>query len=226
MNLEEKIGLRPPARAPERGCDRGGFPSSSPGDFESVKKIAQEIRGPQIAGLARTTPTDIDRAWEALRYARNPLLHVFIATSDIHLKHKLRKSREEVLEEAGRAVAHAKTLHPGGGVLRRRRHPLRSRLPGPGHRGRHRGRGAHRQHPRYGGLHHPHGVRKAAHRPPAKGEEYPQGRHLGSLPRRSGNGGGQQPGRRGKRRPPGGVHGERHRRARRATPPWKRSSWP
>jgi 2-isopropylmalate synthase len=108
MNLDEKIRL---ARQLERlnvDVIEAGFPSSSPGDFESVKRISQEIRGPQIAGLSRTTPGDIDRAWEALRYAQNPLLHIFIATSDIHLQHKLRKSREEVLEEAGRAVAYAK----------------------------------------------------------------------------------------------------------------------
>jgi 2-isopropylmalate synthase len=108
MNLDEKIRL---ARQLERlnvDVIEAGFPSSSPGDFESVRRISQEIRGPQIAGLSRTTPGDIDRAWEALKYARNPLLHVFIATSDIHLKYKLRKSREEVMEEAGRAVAYAK----------------------------------------------------------------------------------------------------------------------
>jgi len=112
MNLGEKLLL---ARQLERmnvDIIEAGFPSSSPGDFESVKKIAQEVRGPQIAGLARTTPGDIDTAWEALKYARAPRLHVFIATSDIHLKHKLRKSREEVLEEAGRAVAHAKRFTP------------------------------------------------------------------------------------------------------------------
>jgi 2-isopropylmalate synthase len=112
MNLDEKIIL---ARQLERlnvDVIEAGFPASSPGDFESVKKISQEIRGPQIAGLARTTPKDIDRAWEALQYARNPLLHIFIATSDIHLQHKLRKSREEVLEEAGRAVAYAKRYTP------------------------------------------------------------------------------------------------------------------
>jgi len=112
MNLDEKIVL---ARQLERlnvDVIEAGFPASSPGDFESVKKIAQEIRGPQIAGLSRTTPKDIDRAWEALQYARNPLLHIFIATSDIHLQYKLRKSREEVLEEAGRAVAYAKRYTP------------------------------------------------------------------------------------------------------------------
>ncbi len=108
MNLDEKIRF---ARQLERlnvDVIEAGFPSSSPGDFESVKRISQEVRGPQIAGLSRTTPGDIDRAWEALKHARKPLLHVFIATSDIHLQYKLRKSREEVLEEAGRAVAYAK----------------------------------------------------------------------------------------------------------------------
>jgi 2-isopropylmalate synthase len=112
MNLGEKLVF---ARQLERlnvDVIEAGFPSSSPGDFESVKKIAQEIRGPQIAGLARTTPSDIDTAWEALKNARAPRIHVFIATSDIHLKYKLRKSREEVLEEAGRAVAHAKRYTP------------------------------------------------------------------------------------------------------------------
>ena len=108
MNLGEKILF---ARQLERlnvDVIEAGFPASSPGDFESVKRVAQEIRGPQIAGLARTIPKDIDTAWEALKQARSPRIHVFIATSDIHLKYKLRKSREEVLEEAGRAVAHAK----------------------------------------------------------------------------------------------------------------------
>ncbi|MBM4330571.1 MAG: 2-isopropylmalate synthase [Deltaproteobacteria bacterium] len=112
MNLDEKIRL---ARQLERlnvDVIEAGFPSSSPGDFESVKRIAQEIQGPQIAGLSRTTPADIDRAWEALRFARSPLIHVFIATSDIHLQYKLRKSREEVLEEAGRAVAYARRYTP------------------------------------------------------------------------------------------------------------------
>ena len=108
MNLGEKILF---ARQLERlnvDVIEAGFPASSPGDFESVKRISQEIRGPQVAGLARTTPKDIDTAWEALKHARDPRIHVFIATSDIHLKYKLRKTREEVLEEAGRAVAHAK----------------------------------------------------------------------------------------------------------------------
>src|SRR5687768_6947050 len=86
-----------------------GFPISSPGDFESVRQIAREVRGPIICGLARAVPKDIDRAGEAVRYAERPRIHTFIATSDIHLKHKLRKSREEVLQMAVAAVERAKT---------------------------------------------------------------------------------------------------------------------
>lgn len=108
MNIEEKIRFARQLEKLNVNVIEAGFPNSSPGDFEAVKRISQEIRGPQIAGLARTNTEDIDRAWEALKYARHPLIHVFIATSDIHLQYKLRKSREEVLEEAGRAVAYAK----------------------------------------------------------------------------------------------------------------------
>ncbi len=114
MNIEEKMRFARQLEKLNVDVIEAGFPNSSPGDFEAVKRISQEIRGPQIAGLARTTPEDIDRAWEALKYARHPLIHVFIATSDIHLQYKLRKSREEVLEEAGRAVAYAKRLYAGG----------------------------------------------------------------------------------------------------------------
>jgi len=86
-----------------------GFPYSSPGDFESVAQIAREVRGPVICGLARAKLEDIDRTWEAVRYAERPRIHTFIATSDIHLRHKLRKSREEVLEMAVAAVSRAKS---------------------------------------------------------------------------------------------------------------------
>jgi 2-isopropylmalate synthase len=86
-----------------------GFPISSPGDFESVRQIAREVRGPTICGLARARMEDIDRAGEAVRDAQRPRIHTFIATSDIHLQHKLRKSRDEVLEMAVAAVKRAKS---------------------------------------------------------------------------------------------------------------------
>ncbi len=85
-----------------------GFPISSPGDFESVRQIAREIRGPVICGLARAVEKDIDRAGEAVRDADHGRIHTFIATSDIHLQHKLRKSRDEVLAMAVAAVTRAR----------------------------------------------------------------------------------------------------------------------
>src|SRR5690606_27888259 len=83
-------------------------PVASDGDFEAVKAIAREIRGPVICGLARTGPGDIERAGRALEGAARPRIHTFIATSDIHLEHKLRMSRERVLEEVDRAVRQAR----------------------------------------------------------------------------------------------------------------------
>ncbi|HSH45848.1 MAG TPA: 2-isopropylmalate synthase [Longimicrobiales bacterium] len=84
-----------------------GFPISSPEDFDSVRRIAAEVRRPVIAGLARLSPGDIDRAAEAVEGAERARLHVFVATSDIHLTHKLRLSREECLERAVAGVERA-----------------------------------------------------------------------------------------------------------------------
>ena len=75
-----------------------GFPAASPGDFEAVKKIADEVRGITICGLARANKADIERTAEALKGAAHSRLHVFIATSDIHLEYKLKKTRAEVIE--------------------------------------------------------------------------------------------------------------------------------
>jgi 2-isopropylmalate synthase len=87
-----------------------GFPISSEGDFEAVRTIARAVRRPTIAGLARATRLDIDRAWEALQDAAHPRIHVFLATSDIHLQHKLRVDRPTCLAQARDAVAHARSL--------------------------------------------------------------------------------------------------------------------
>lgn len=84
-----------------------GFPISSEGDFQSVKLVAQEIKGCEIAGLCRANINDIDRGWEAVKHAENPRIHTFIATSEIHLKHKLRKTQDEVLAIIEKAVKHA-----------------------------------------------------------------------------------------------------------------------
>ncbi len=107
MNVEEKLRV---AQALERlGVDviEAGFPISSPGDFESVKLIADKVRGLSVAGLARASFGDIDRAWEALKGGAAPRIHTFLATSPIHMKHKLRKTPDEVLEQAVEAVKHA-----------------------------------------------------------------------------------------------------------------------
>ncbi len=108
LNLNEKLEI---ARQLEKlGVDviEAGFPISSPGDFESVKLIAQEVRGSVICGLARAKPDDVDRAWEAVKSAAHPRIHVFVSSSDIHLMHGMKKTREEILQLAGEMVARAK----------------------------------------------------------------------------------------------------------------------
>lgn len=110
MNLQEKLVM---ARQLERlGVDvlEAGFPIASDGDFEAVRAVAREIRGPKIAGLARAIKADIDRAWQAVRGAQRPRLHVFLATSDIHLQYKLRISREQCIRQAAESVHFAHTL--------------------------------------------------------------------------------------------------------------------
>ncbi|MBW2015480.1 MAG: 2-isopropylmalate synthase [Deltaproteobacteria bacterium] len=110
MNAAEKLRL---ARQLEKlGVDaiEAGFPAASPGDFEAVKQIAARIRKAQITALARANKEDIDKAWGAIKDAANPRIHTFIATSDIHLKHKLRMSREEVIRATVEAVGYAKSF--------------------------------------------------------------------------------------------------------------------
>ncbi|WP_406677076.1 2-isopropylmalate synthase [Moorella sp. ACPs] len=109
LNVEEKLQIA--HQLARLGVDviEAGFPIASPGDFEAVRAIAREVEGPIIAGLARINDRDIDRAWEALQEAKRPRIHVFIATSDIHLKYKLRMTREEVLAAVRKGVARAKS---------------------------------------------------------------------------------------------------------------------
>jgi len=108
LNIHEKLQIA--RQLAKLGVDiiEAGFPIASPGDFRGVQAVAREVRGVTVAALARASFQDIDRAWEAIQDAEQPRIHTFIATSDIHLKHKLRKSREEVLEATAAAVARAK----------------------------------------------------------------------------------------------------------------------
>src|SRR5580692_6970980 len=110
MNHQEKLRL---AHQLDRlGVDviEAGFPIASDGDFQAVKAIASVIRRPVIAGLARACRADIERAWEALQDAAHPRIHVFLATSDIHLQYKLRITRDECLAQARESVRYAKSL--------------------------------------------------------------------------------------------------------------------
>ncbi len=85
-----------------------GFPIASPDDFEAVRRIARSIKGAVVCGLARAVPEDIDRCWEAIREAESPRIHTFMSTSDIHLVHQFRKSREEALADIDAMVRRAK----------------------------------------------------------------------------------------------------------------------
>ncbi len=108
LNIQEKLEI---ARQLERlGVDviEAGFPISSEGDFEAVKRIAREIEGATVCALARAHADDIDRAWQAVKEAKRPRIHVFLSASDIHLVHQLKKSRQQVLEMSHNMVARAK----------------------------------------------------------------------------------------------------------------------
>ncbi len=110
MTTDEKIRL---ALQLERlGVDviEAGFPASSSGDFEAVQKISSLVKNSSICGLSRANKKDIEAVYEATKNAARPRIHTFIATSDIHMKHKLKKSREEVVELAREAVRFARNL--------------------------------------------------------------------------------------------------------------------
>jgi 2-isopropylmalate synthase len=104
MTVPEK--LRMARKLVELGVDilEAGFPIASEGDFEAVDAVSREFPWAQVAGLARCCTLDVERAAKALTHAKRPRIHTFIATSDIHLKYKLKKSQEQVLEEAVAAV--------------------------------------------------------------------------------------------------------------------------
>lgn len=108
MNTPEKLRLS--IQLEKLGVDviEAGFPAASPGDFEAVRHIAAKVKRAQVAALARASEEDIDRAWASVKDAAHPRIHTFIATSDIHMKYKLRMDREQVVKAAVHAVRHAK----------------------------------------------------------------------------------------------------------------------
>ena len=113
MNIEEKLRIAHQLERLNVDVIEAGFPIASDGDYEAVKKIAQTIKGPQIAGLSRSSKLDINRAWDALKYAgERGRIHTFIATSDIHMKYKLKMSEQQVLDGAVAAVTLAAGYTP------------------------------------------------------------------------------------------------------------------
>jgi len=108
MNLGEKVRVAQQLEKLNVDIIEAGFPISSEGDFEAVRAISKTIKRSEIAALARTNPHDIDRAWEAVKGARFPRIHTFISTSDIHLRHQLKKTKEEVIRITSQSVARAK----------------------------------------------------------------------------------------------------------------------
>ncbi|MFW6113559.1 MAG: 2-isopropylmalate synthase, partial [Actinomycetota bacterium] len=108
LNLREKVEIAEQLARLEVDIIEAGFPVSSPGDFEAVKSIAKNVKGPAICALARADRNDIDWAWEAIMFSERPLIHTFLSTSEYHLKYQLKKSRKQVLEMAREAVAYAK----------------------------------------------------------------------------------------------------------------------
>jgi 2-isopropylmalate synthase len=109
MNTAEKLRLA--IQLERLGVDaiEAGFPAASAGDFEAVRAIAAKVTRAEVVALGRATREDIDRAWGAIRDAAKPRIHTFIATSDIHLEHKLRMSRDQVVDATMQAVRHAKS---------------------------------------------------------------------------------------------------------------------
>jgi 2-isopropylmalate synthase len=110
MTVPEKIRMA--GRLVDLGVDilEAGFPIASEGDFEAVRSISREYSWANVAALSRACKLDVERAAEALRDAKRPRIHTFIATSDIHLKYKLKKTRAQVLEESARAVEFARSF--------------------------------------------------------------------------------------------------------------------
>ena len=112
MNQEEKLSIARLLQELKVDIIEAGFPIASKGDFNSVQAIAREIKDCQVAGLARAKHEDIETAWNAVKDAKNPRIHTFIATSPIHMQYKLKLTEEQVLEKIKDSVSFARNLCP------------------------------------------------------------------------------------------------------------------
>lgn len=110
MNIREKIELARQLELLKVDIIEAGFAISSPGDFESVRQVALHVQQPIVASLSRALPKDIERSAEALKAAKRPRIHLFLATSDVHMQYKLKMTREQVLEQTAAMTALARNL--------------------------------------------------------------------------------------------------------------------
>ena len=110
LTVQEKLIIAKQLAKLKVDVIEAGFPIASIGDFEAVQLIAKEVNGPIICGLARTTKEDIKRCWDAVKFSQKPRIHTFVATSDVHIEKKLRKSKKEILDMVTEAVNYAKSL--------------------------------------------------------------------------------------------------------------------
>ncbi|MFH1594340.1 MAG: 2-isopropylmalate synthase [Candidatus Omnitrophota bacterium] len=108
LNNKEKLEIAKQLEALNVDIIEAGFPISSPGDFNAVRTVAREIKKVGVCALARAVKEDIDAAYRAVKYARRPRIHVFLATSEIHMKYKLKKAKGEILKAAVQAVKYAR----------------------------------------------------------------------------------------------------------------------
>ncbi len=108
LNQREKVEIAEQLARLEVDVIEAGFPVSSPGEFEAVRNIAKNVKGPVICALARADRNDIDWAWEAIMFAERPLIHTFLSTSEYHLKYQIKKSPKQVVEMAREAVAYSR----------------------------------------------------------------------------------------------------------------------
>ncbi|MDQ4106036.1 MAG: 2-isopropylmalate synthase, partial [Actinomycetota bacterium] len=112
LSVEEKIEIARQLARLRVDVIEAGFPITSEGDFESVSRIAAEVEGPAIAGLARIYEGDIERAWEAVQWSNRPRVHTFVGTSDLHIEHQMRSNKDDILHRACEGVQFAKSLCP------------------------------------------------------------------------------------------------------------------
>ena len=199
MNVNEKIRMA--EALTELGIDvmEAGFPIASPGDYDSVKAIAEAVGQrddtPVICGLARSGREDILRAADAVRPAKRKRIHSFLSTSPLHMKYKLRMEPDEVLQRGRRQRDAGAPLHRRRRMVGRGRHAHRSRLPVPLRRGRDQGRRHHDQHPRHRRLRAARGHGAHLHHGPRARARRGQGRAVHAQPQRPGPRGRQHAGR-------------------------------